>query len=1145
MQSEMRVEIAARLRRSAEYRRLLDEGGRLERLPPPAAAWVLGLLSEELDRPLLMVTPHESEAIQFREAARLMDLPAELFVSPSLTPYKSATPSMTVQAREVEVLDRLLAGSVRTVVATPRALFRILPTPDTFAAAVLALEKGREMPIEELTAALEGGGYRRRDVVTDLGEYAVRGGIVDCYPPGTEQPVRIDYFGDQVDSLRAFDVDDQRSRRELAAVRLSPVTFFSHPEALVRVGRALADEELGYEASRSVEAARRGEEFPGWQNYLPLLAAERATLADWLGVDAITAVVTPTETVAEIERHAAALESEYTSRREAGQLAVAPDRLEHSLETVRSLVEQSAVLLDDLGSQAHPASAIDFQATLTDLFYNQLPRFPVEVDAALERGDRVLVVTGADDQRGRVKRLCEHYSVGIGAGGVEFLEGRLERGFRLPPVAITVFSEDQLFRRPPAARRGRSRTGSFFADLRDLRAGDFVVHEDHGIGQFVGLRTVAASGTDAPELPPLLVEEAADKATPATEALEICYRDGQVLLLPPSRLDLLQRYAGAEGSEPRLDRLGGTSWARARARVRAGVRKLAIDLLKLYAQRELSEAPRIPPDTDLLAQFEGAFEYEPTQDQLEAIADIKADLESGRPMDRLLCGDVGFGKTEVAMRAACKVVEGGFQVAVLAPTTILADQHFETFRQRFAEFPVEIEMVSRFRSAAEIKRIAERVEKATIDILVGTHRLLSRDIRIPRLGLLVVDEEQRFGVAQKEKLKDLKTNVHVLALTATPAPRTLQLSLAGVRDLSTIATPPRDRQAVETTILPYSDELVREAVEHELDRGGQVYYVYNRIAGIERIAKRLREICPQASAVVGHGQLEEAELARRMHDFKDRKYDLLLATTIIENGIDIPNVNTIIVHQADRFGLAQLYQLRGRVGRSSDLAYCYLLVPPGAELSSASRRRLEAIREFAELGAGFRVAARDLEIRGAGDVLGAEQSGHISSVGIETYLKLLDETVRELKGEKVEETASTAISLPVPAMIPKDYVADSSLRMELYRRIAALGEDGGRDILLELEDRFGAPPRAVMDLVAMAELRRRAEWLRVQSISSRGRSLQVRFRQDTRVAVETLTRFLGEVPEASFSPSGVLTVGGMSPESWLEGAQRVLQRLGP
>ena len=744
-----------------------------------------------------------------------------------------------------------------------------------------------------------------------------------------------------------------------------------------------------------------------------------------------------------------------------------------------------------------------------------------------------------DAHRRRIEELLEAREVPLGRGGVEIVPGELSRGFRLPSAGAVVYGERQLLPQAKLERRpARSRYGPFVSGLRDLKVGDFIVHSDHGIGQFVALRTVGGDGGGPAALPPALREMAGGAAL-ETEVMEIAYSGGKRLLLPLSRLDLVQKYSGIEGIAPRLDQLGGTSWNRTKSRVKKGMRDMAQELLKLYAERQVASAPALSSDSDFQHQFEAAFPYEESPDQLEAITIIKEDLQRERPMDRLLCGDVGYGKTEVAMRAAFKAVDGGYQVAVLAPTTILADQHLETFRRRFEGFPITVEMVSRFRSPTEMRELRKRLADGKVDILIGTHRLLSKDIQLPKLGLVIVDEEQRFGVAQKERLKQLKKNVHVLAMSATPVPRTLQLSLAGVRDLSVIETPPKDRMAVETAFLPFNPDLVREAVEFEIERGGQVYYVYNRVETIEKMLGYLREIVPGVRVTVGHGQLDEAELSRRMHAFTRGDFDVLLATTIIENGIDIPNVNTMIVHRADRFGLAQLYQLRGRVGRSNQLAYCYLMVAPDRVLSEPARKRLAAIREFSDLGAGFRIAARDLEIRGAGNLLGGEQSGHMAAVGIETYLKLLEETVRELRGEVVEEAPSTAIDLPVPMSIPVDYVEDANLRMEIYRKIAA-GDAGDAEVLAELTDRFGPPPPSVRTLLEVAALKRLAESLRVQSISAKGAELVIRLRLDSQVDPERLIELVSSRPGASFSPTGVLTLAAGGTGRMLETARETL-----
>ncbi len=1133
--------LAERLRQSSPYRTVLERGGDVLRLPLAAAAWVGQLAAEDLGRPLLVVVPREADALGWLEACELFGGAgsAVFFPAPSLSPYQEAEISLLVRAQEAVALAEVLAGHTRTIVSTPRALFRRLPTAAAFAAARLVLEPGGEISADGLLAHLLRHGYHRQDLVTEVGEVAVRGGVFDLFPPGAEGPIRLDLFGDTLESIRRFDPVSQRSEERLERALILPLGLFpeGREEAakLARLLAASAGPEGGPEIAAKQQALASGVGFAGWQNLLPLLAPETWSLLD-AAAGAALVVVDPRSLEEEVSHHRETLEQEYLARREHGRLAMPPDALEHDAQLVAAALE--GAWLRVRGAGAGTAGGADFEGTTTDVFQGQLPRFPREIETGRRRGDTMIVVVGSGHRR-QLEDLLEGAGAQLGEVGV--VEGELQRGFRLPAAGVSLYSEHQFFGRlAPVVRKSKVRYGPFIASLRDLKVGDFVVHSDHGIGRFVGLRSVGRDAGPAVPLPPGIRPAAASGAE--IEVMEIAYSNGQTLLLPLSRLDQVQKYSGIEGLAPRLDTLGGSSWNRTKSRVKNSLRDMAEALLKLYAERQLAQAPEMGPDSDYVNQFAAAFEFEETPDQLEAIETIKEDLGKATPMDRLLCGDVGYGKTEVAMRAAFKAVDAGFQVAVLAPTTILADQHLLTFRKRFAGFPVTIDMVSRFRNPAEIKEISQRLAKGKIDVLVGTHRLLSRNLAFANLGLLIVDEEQRFGVAQKEQLKKLKRNVHVLAMSATPVPRTLQLSLAGVRDLSVIETPPKDRMAVETAILPFSTELIREAIEFELERGGQVYFVYNRVETIERMQTLLRETVPAARVTVGHGQMDEEELARRMHSFTAGEHDVLLATTIIENGIDIPNVNTMIVHRADRFGLAQLYQLRGRVGRSHQLAYCYLLVPPDRVLSETARKRLAAIREFSDLGAGFRIAARDLEIRGAGNLLGAEQSGHISAVGIETYLKMLEEAVKELRGETVDEAPAATLDLPVAMSIPQDYVKDANLRMEIYRKIAA-AQEPERELFDELSDRFGRPPEPVRALLKVAAVKRLAESLRVQSVSAHRGQLVLRLRQDARVDVERLIGLVSSHPGASFSPTGVLTMPAAPGTAVVDQARDVLAEL--
>ncbi|MCZ6726460.1 MAG: transcription-repair coupling factor [Acidobacteria bacterium] len=1115
MSEEVVGALGATLRESVAYRALSAAGGLgvVAGLPPPAAAWVCDLLLDDHQRPALAVVPREGDALAWVETVSWLGREASYFPPRGLTPYQNSELPASVRAREIEALDAW-SRHRRMLVCTPRALFRRLPSVAGLERGVLELEAGRESPMSSVAAHLSRYGYDRVDLVSEIGQFALRGGVLDAFGPGMAEPLRLDYFGDTLDSLRRFAIEDQRSGSSLESARLLPMRLYPlGEESKGRLAAALARQHKIGPAAEAIAALREGDGIPGWESYL-CLAEESSSLTEWL-TKAWLLAYDPALLIDELEAYAQQLEVDFGLHQEGGRWAPPPEVLEVPLAQARAAIEGAALAVEPLGS----TGAIDFKGRPTEIFHDQLARFPHEVAAARARGERLVLVAG-EGQEGRLRRWCEERQIELDGTGVALVGGDLERGFEMPGE-LAIYSDRQLF--PRRAPRRRSHFGPFLSGLRDLRVGDYVVHRDHGIGQFVALRGVVGEARSrSAELPPELAMVVEEVGGAEIEVMELAYSGGRHLLVPLSRVGLIERYSGIESVAPRLDRLGGASWRRRQDRVRRSVKLFAIDLLQLYAERRLAKAPALPPPSDLHSQFEAAFEFEETTDQLTAIRTIAEDMSRERPMDRLLCGDVGFGKTEVAMRAAFRAVEAGYQVAVLAPTTILADQHLETFGRRFAGFPVRIEMISRFRSAREARGITERVASGETDILIGTHRLLSRDIGMPNLGLLIIDEEQRFGVAQKERLRDLKKNVHVLAMSATPVPRTLQLSLAGVRDLSVIESPPRDRMAIETAILPLADETVKEAIEFELERGGQVYFVYNRVEGIEEMATWLRALKPGLRLTIGHGQLPENELMERMHAFKRHEYDVLLATTIIENGIDISNVNTMLIHRADRFGLSQLYQLRGRVGRGDRLAYCYMLVSSGRAVTEVARTRLSAIREFSELGAGFRVAARDLEIRGAGNLLGAEQSGHIGAVGMETYMRLLEEAVRELRGEEVPLAPSAVLDLPVTMTIPADYISDANLRMEVYQRVAKAADRD--EILAELRDRFGAPPPSVEALVDAAQLKVRAEAAGIQSIAAKGGRLQIRLRRDSRIDLNRLVRWIGQRERVSFSPSGVLSL---------------------
>jgi transcription-repair coupling factor (superfamily II helicase) len=778
-----------------------------------------------------------------------------------------------------------------------------------------------------------------------------------------------------------------------------------------------------------------------------------------------------------------------------------------------------------------------------------------EARSLVDSGGRVVFFGASSGELERLAELFQEYSVpfhlGIepsegmppyllersylaGAVASTFLvKGLVRRGAVFSEARLAIFGTEDLFgpsERVMRAPVARSTLAAFAADLADLKPGEYVVHREHGVGRFLGLRELTQAGQ-------------------AGDYMLIEYTGQDKLYVPLARMDLVQKFRGAGEHTPVLDRLGGLTWNRTRTRVKAKLRDMADELLKLYAERRLAEGFAFSADSNWQREFEDAFEFVETDDQLTTIRDIKRDMEQTTPMDRLLCGDVGFGKTEVAMRAAFKALGDGKQIAVLAPTTVLCFQHHETFRQRFAPFPVRVEMLSRFRSRHQIKAILADLADGKVDILIGTHRLLYPDVEFRDLGLLVVDEEQRFGVRHKERLKQLRKDVDVLTMTATPIPRTLHMSLVGLRDLSVIETPPKDRLAIHTVVAHLQPELIRAAVEQELSRGGQVYFIHNRVETIWSRAAMLQELVPWARIAVGHGQMSEAQLEKVMLSFMRHQSDVLLATTIVENGIDIPLANTMIVENAERYGLAELYQLRGRVGRSNRRAYAYLLVPPDTELSELARKRLAALKEFSDLGAGFKIAALDLELRGAGNLLGREQHGHINAVGFDMYVRMLEETIREMKGEEVAPEIHTSLNLGLDIRIPPEYVADEHQRLRAYKRIAEAGTpEQCERIRAELEDRYGPPPEAVTHLFQYSVLKTLAEKLGIESMLRRAGWLEVKFHGASKADPRRLMALVGATPGAQFTPAGVLRLpaeGLGGPGAVLELLKRQLSELRP
>ncbi|OYT73925.1 MAG: transcription-repair coupling factor [Chloracidobacterium sp. CP2_5A] len=1093
-------------------------------------------------------------------------------------PYAATPPHPDVLEARALCLTRLLEGGSRVTILPARALAEKLLPPQSLAVGSVTLDVGEEYPLDDLLKLLDGTGYVRREPVTALGEYSLRGGILDIYSPAQENPTRLEFFGDTLESIREFDIETQRSIARRASCRVLPLRELAAlPESLrawaARARAHWTDARFAAELRPRLALADRGELFSGWETLLPLARPLTGALFDYLGAARLV-VDEPAAVERTLESYLRRLHEQFAAADEAGELALSPESFVLDAATLRAgLAARPRIELRSLGviadrtdagfsgeleagcSATHGVAAVEplflFPAaeTQTEIelkaqpmrrFHGRLSQLATELRELRQRGVTTLLVMPSLGVAERVRDILREYDIAAGCypdaptlrramgeasrAGCFVTTGSLLNGFRFPSGQLAFIVERELFDEAPSVEEVRltpvggaqrkASVSSFLSDFRDLKPGDFVVHVNHGIGRFLGLQQVQV-----------------DQRMPPCEFMVLEYADRQQLSVPVERLDLVQKFSSADASGPRLDKLGGAAWAKTKARAKRAMRDMTEELLKLYAERQLVQGSACGPDTPWQQEFEEAFPYELTRDQATALADIKRDLESPTPMDRLLCGDVGFGKTEVAMRAAFKVVMENRQVAVLSPTTVLTFQHAKTFRERFASFPVTIDSVSRFRTAKEIKDTLERTARGEVDILVGTHRLLSKDVTFKNLGLVIIDEEQRFGVAHKEKLKQLRRKVDVLTLSATPIPRTLNLAIAGLRDMSVIETPPRDRLPIHTVVAQFSESVARSALENELARGGQAFFIHNRVESIYAMAELIQRLAPQARIGVGHGRMSEKELEAVMLRFVNHELDVLVSTTIIENGIDIPLANTIIINHADHYGLAQLYQLRGRVGRSNRRAFAYLLVPPEAELSSVARQRLAAIREFSDLGSGFRIAALDLELRGAGNLLGGQQSGHLDAIGFDLYCRLLDETVRELRGMPIEEAVQTSINLRMDIRLPESYIGDAGQRLRTYKRISSAADEAALEALgQELDDRYGPRPPQALALFAYARLRQAASALGILSIDWDGSTLSIKFAGKPRLDVAALTQLVAETPGARLAGAQTLRLPLMESE---------------
>jgi transcription-repair coupling factor (superfamily II helicase) len=1100
------------------------------------------------------------------DPAQVVRLPAH-----DVLPFENLSPHPDVQAQRAAALWKLATGVASILIAPVESAALRLFDRDYYANLAVMLRRGEEVDLEVLTGHLASVGYTEMDIVEMPGQFTRRGGILDVYSPEDDKPVRIEFFGDEIETIRKFDPETQRSQSGLDEAQLLPLTETPVNERLLAaVHGRLSKQRLDFEAesedaaeeeemAAEVAAAGGVSVFPGWEFFATVAGAEKSLLT--LAPKSALFVVEPLMVRNQIDRWWTKVEQRH-ERSGIGSL-ITPEDIYLRPEVLEAALDAHMGLdLDQLGA----VDVLDEDSTLGEIemntrptlrFHGSLPALTEQLRSLMAAGTRTVLAAPHQGDLERLATVLRDYQIPYRLGSRNPRPGEtvmeeasyqaheqrvpvivrtpLAAGVNFQDANLILFGANDLSDEADVAARPapkRSKTAAFVSDFRDLNVGDYVVHVEHGIAQYQGLKEIEQDGLQVE----FMILEFAEQAK---------------LYVPLTRLDLIQKYRSTDtGPAPPLSRLGSQQWTRTKARVRKAMQDMAGELLKLYAERATAQGTAFSKDNAFQREFEDAFDYTETDDQLSAIRAVKYDMESTTPMDRLLCGDVGYGKTEVAMRAAFKAVQDGKQVAVLTPTTVLSFQHYETFKSRFSQFPVNIEMISRFRTPKEQKAIKEQVETGKVDILIGTHRLLSKDIKFQDLGLLIVDEEQRFGVRHKERLKQMRRAIDVLAMSATPIPRTLHMSLVGLRDMSVIETPPKDRMAIQTVVAKFDEKIVRSAIEVELERGGQVYFVHNRVESIYDIAARIQELVPGARVAVGHGQMSEGELERVMLAFMRHEYDVLVATTIIENGLDIPQANTILINRADRQGLSELYQLRGRVGRSNRRAYAYLLVPPDKELTEIARRRLAALKEFSDLGAGFKIAALDLELRGAGNMLGGEQSGHIEAVGFELYTSMLEAAVKEMKGESAEERPATQLNLGISVRIDESYVPEENQRLRLYKKIAgATSEAAVNDVRAEMEDRYGKPPDATVFLLEASLLRLECERVGIAQVDRKRAELHIRFTEHAAVDPQVLMRLVARNAKrgAQFTPQGVLKfpLAATRPDDVLLEIRDLIDKLAP
>lgn len=1130
---------------------------RLSGLTGSSKAYALSrLIAEGAGKTFVYLAPRAREAARFQRDLAFYLKPFDddfhFFPPHDVLPFTHLSPHNEVACERLRTLQAFTRTAAPLFVATTASAVLTPLPPKNVLTEALTLQTGSEVDRNLLLRTLFSWGYQSVPLVIDPGNIAVRGAIVDIFNPLLPQPVRLEWMGDTIESIRSFDSKTQRSLTTHPSISLIPVREVILDEKTIATfaekARSLAEER---DLSRShwaepLEKLREGIPFAGIETYLPLFYEKPTSFWDWLPDDALLLADDFSELGVAVEEHVDEVKTLVSGK----ETLLRPEDVLLPSSFREGLNHRRKISLASL----YAGETIAFEGTSHEEVRREIERSKkgVEPLAPLAKRiqdwmltDRVFLVAGSVPQADRLRDLLLHYLPNLGPvsaqgfgeaappeASVTLMAGDLAAGFRLPSERVTVLTDEEIF--GPKVRRPvkEGREGLNLSSFAELKTGDPVVHKEHGIGLYRGLIPMEIFG---------------ETGGTRNDFLTIEYQGGDKLYVPVYRMNLVQRYTGADGRKPRIDKMGGASWAKIRAKSEKVIKELAGDLLNLYAARTAGHKPPFSPPNDLFEAFEASFPYEETPDQDRAIAEVLGDMQKTKPMDRLVLGDVGYGKTEVALRAAFKAVLDGRQVAFLVPTTLLAFQHHDRFLERFKDYPVTIDMLSRFRSPAEQKATVRALAEGKVDVVIGTHRLLQPDVSFKNLGLLIMDEEHRFGVEQKEKIKRLKKNVDVLALSATPIPRTLYMSLVGIRPISVIETPPTDRLAIRTFVMPFEEEVVREAILRELKRGGQIFFIHNEIETIGKMRERLKQIVPEAKIEIGHGQMNEDDLERVMVRFFHQEFNLLLCTTIIESGIDIPTANTILIHHADRFGLAQIYQLRGRVGRGGHRAYAYLLVEEGKRLTPEATQRLSVLQRFSDLGSGYKMASYDLEIRGAGNLLGTHQSGQMAAIGYELYTEVLEKAIHEIKGEKILDEIDPELHFPVPAYLPEDYIPDPPVRLETYRRLSSLADELEIDVIREeMADRFGIPPPEVENLLELSSLKVHAKKLRIKQVRCDAKHFVFAFDPSSPLDPELLMQRITQSPKRyRLTPDFrfIVTHGIDRPPEALAAAKKFLREL--